>query len=38
MHMEKGAAYGGAVAVAPYHLFSEPAELVRGREAYDGSK
>ena len=27
---------GGAA--APYHLFGEPAELVRGRDAYDTSK
>ncbi len=33
--MEQGA---GGAAEGPYHLFGEPAELVRGREAYDTSK
>jgi hypothetical protein len=28
----------GAEAEEPYHLFGEPAKLVRGRDAYDTSK
>ena len=31
-------AQAGAGAEGPYHLFGEPAELVRGRDAYDTSK